>query len=110
MIGLRSAVLFPDWTDKCEKEEDERRESADPPAVYPLQSPLTVPVLHTRTEGLRCDCLPEEYSVFLWDFFFSVSRMMGEERQGVVLAMPATWVAVLLGVITSVCAVEGRWA
>lgn len=33
---------------------------------------------------------------------------MGEDKRGVVLAMPATWVAVLFYVMTSVCAVEGR--
>ncbi len=35
---------------------------------------------------------------------------MGEDKQGVILAMPATWVAVILCAITSVCAVEGRCA
>lgn len=33
---------------------------------------------------------------------------MGEDKRGVVPAMPATWLAALLYVMTSVCAVEGR--
>ena len=35
---------------------------------------------------------------------------MGEDRRGAYGAVSATWVALLLCVITSVCAVEGRWA
>lgn len=35
---------------------------------------------------------------------------MGEDRRGVVLAMPVSWVTALLCVIPSVCAVEGRCA
>lgn len=35
--------------------------------------------------------------------------MMGADRRGGILAVPATWVALLLCVITLVCAVEGRW-
>lgn len=53
VIGLRSAVLAPDWPAKCEKAEHERRESADAPAAHALRSPplpqLTVPAL-LRTE------------------------------------------------------------
>lgn len=37
-------------------------------------------------------------------------RVMGAHGPGVFAAMPATWVALFLCVITSVCAVEGRWA
>lgn len=107
VIGLRCAVLFPDWVEKCENEEDERRESADPAAAQPLQSPLIVPVPRTHTEDWDVTVYRRNTTCFCG--IFSV-RMMGEERQGVRVAMPATWVAVLLGVITSVCAVEGRWA
>lgn len=35
---------------------------------------------------------------------------MGEDRRGRVVAMPATWAAVLLCALTPVCAVEGRCA
>lgn len=42
--------------------------------------------------------------------FLPVSGMMGEDRRGVVLAMPAGWVTALLCVLSSVCAVEGKCA
>lgn len=42
---------------------------------------------------------------------FSVSWIMGADRRGVIVAGAATWVAVLLCVITPMHAVEGkRWA
>lgn len=41
---------------------------------------------------------------------FSVSRIMGEDGQGVRLAMPATWAVLVLFTVTSVHAVEGRFA
>lgn len=47
VIGLQCAVLVPDWTGKCENEEDERGASGDPSAVYPLRSLQR----HTHTLG-----------------------------------------------------------
>ncbi|KAF3835403.1 hypothetical protein F7725_027961 [Dissostichus mawsoni] len=45
VIGLRSAMLSPDWSERCE-----RRESPARAAVYLLQSPLTAEtVMDTRT-------------------------------------------------------------
>ncbi|KAI4828700.1 hypothetical protein KUCAC02_022778 [Chaenocephalus aceratus] len=43
VIGLRSAMLSPDWSERCE-----RRESPAPAAVYLLQSPLTAGAAYTH--------------------------------------------------------------
>lgn len=42
--------------------------------------------------------------------FLPVSGIMGEDKRGVVLTMPASWVTALLCVLSSVCAVEGKCA
>lgn len=119
VIGLRSAILSPDWTGRCERGDIERRESWAPAAVGPL-SPRwlcrytshtrahTQTHVHTQT-GLRCD-LTRGIQWVSVGFFFSVSRMMGGDRRRATLAVPATWVTALLCALTSVCAVEGRCA
>lgn len=113
VIGLRSAILSPDWTERCESEKRMRAEGAriQQQALRFSLCWLCQCSAHWRW---KCDCSLKEYSFFLWDFLFfffksSVSRIMGENRRGVILTMPATWVAVLLCVITPVFAVEGRW-
>lgn len=78
VIGLRYTVLLPDWIEKCENEEDERRESGDPPAAQPLQSPLTVPVLHTHTEDWDVTVYRRNTACFCGIFFCQTDDGRGE--------------------------------